>query len=82
MIVYQDFGNGASFVRSLGGAVRKLGGLTCRFESARWKAEALAPYSGGVENDGASTVYCVGCRACGDVAARSSASPPCLPSAL
>eukprot|EP00965_Chrysotila_dentata_P083194 2744933-Pleurochrysis_carterae.AAC.1 len=59
-----------------------LGGSICKFESARWKSEALAPYSGGVQNDGASTVYCVGCRACGDVAARSSASSPCLPSAL
>eukprot|EP00965_Chrysotila_dentata_P069699 2302388-Pleurochrysis_carterae.AAC.1 len=74
--------NGALFVRSPGGAVRKLGGLICRFESARWKSEALAPYRGGVENDDASTVYCVGCRAGGDVAARSSASPLCLPSAL
>eukprot|EP00965_Chrysotila_dentata_P192095 6174970-Pleurochrysis_carterae.AAC.3 len=52
------------------------------FESARAKFDALRSYRGGVENDGASNVYCVGCRAGGDVAARSAASPPCLPSAL
>eukprot|EP00965_Chrysotila_dentata_P154476 5103797-Pleurochrysis_carterae.AAC.1 len=43
----------------------------------------LGVRSGWGQNDGASTVYCVGCRAGGDVAARSAAaSPPCLPSPL
>eukprot|EP00965_Chrysotila_dentata_P185200 6114024-Pleurochrysis_carterae.AAC.1 len=65
-MVYQDFGNGASSARSPDIAVRKLGGSICRFESARWKSDARASYSGGVENDGASTVYCDGGRACGD----------------